>query len=95
MDQVRAMKVFVRVFERSSFTLAAEDLQMPRATLTHAINRLEARLGTRLLVFDKVRLDPQAPNAYGARITYDIPLNETRLSAMSGKVSDNVYALRG
>jgi NitT/TauT family transport system ATP-binding protein len=35
-------------------------------------------LGTRLLVFDKVRLDPHAPGAYGARITYDIPLNETR-----------------
>jgi NitT/TauT family transport system ATP-binding protein len=31
-------------------------------------------LGTRLLVFDKVRHDPQAPDAYGARITYDIPL---------------------
>ena len=52
-------------------------------------------LGTRLLVFDKVRLDPQAPNAYGARITYDIPLNETRLSALSGTTPDNVYALRG
>lgn len=51
-------------------------------------------LGTRLLVFDKVRIDPQAPNAYGARITYDIPLNETRLSAMSGAKPDNVYALR-
>jgi len=35
-------------------------------------------LGTRLLVFDKVRHDPQAPNAYGARITYDIPVGETR-----------------
>ena len=34
-------------------------------------------LGTRLLVFDKVRLDPQAPDAYGATITYDIPLNVT------------------
>ncbi len=31
-------------------------------------------LGTRLLVFDKVRIDPHAPQAYGARITYDIPL---------------------
>lgn len=30
-------------------------------------------LGTRLWVFDKVRVDPQAPGAYGARITYDIP----------------------
>lgn len=34
--------------------------------------------GTRLLVFDKVRLDPHAPGAYGARITYDIPLNSDR-----------------
>jgi NitT/TauT family transport system ATP-binding protein len=31
-------------------------------------------LGTRLLVFDKVRLDPQAPGRYGATVTYDIPL---------------------
>lgn len=36
-------------------------------------------LGTRLLVFDKVRIDPHEPNAWGARITYDLPLNETRL----------------
>ncbi|WP_342247365.1 ABC transporter ATP-binding protein [Pseudomonas sp. OTU5201] len=38
-------------------------------------------LGTRLMVFDKVRHDPQAPNAYGARITYDIPLNSDRRAA--------------
>lgn len=31
-------------------------------------------LGTRLWVFDKLRHDPQAPNAYGAGITYDLPL---------------------
>jgi len=35
-------------------------------------------LGTRLLVFDKVRIDPQAPEAYGATITYDIPLRGHR-----------------
>lgn len=35
-------------------------------------------LGTRLLVFDKVRNDPQAPHAYGAKITYDIPVGDTR-----------------
>lgn len=38
-------------------------------------------LGTRLLVFDKVRIDPHAPGAYGARITYDIPLNSDRRAA--------------
>jgi NitT/TauT family transport system ATP-binding protein len=31
-------------------------------------------LGTRLLTFDRLRQDPQAPEAYGASITYDIPL---------------------
>jgi NitT/TauT family transport system ATP-binding protein len=33
-------------------------------------------LGTRLLVFDKVRSDPQAPEAFGATITFNIPLNK-------------------
>ncbi|KPJ88116.1 MAG: lauroyl acyltransferase [Gammaproteobacteria bacterium SG8_11] len=34
-------------------------------------------LGTRLLVFDKTRHDPEFPNAYGAQITYDIPVGKT------------------
>ncbi len=38
-------------------------------------------LGSRVLVFDKVRIDPQAPGAYGARITYNIPLDRSRESA--------------
>ncbi|MET3232984.1 UNVERIFIED_ORG: NitT/TauT family transport system ATP-binding protein [Burkholderia sp. 1263] len=40
-------------------------------------------LGSRVLVFDKVRVDPQAPGAYGARITYNIPLDHSRASASS------------
>lgn len=40
-------------------------------------------LGTRILVFDKPRLDPHAPGAYGARVTYDIPLNTDRRAARS------------
>jgi len=35
--------------ERRSFTLAAEDLGLPRSTVTDAIKQLEARLGVRLL----------------------------------------------
>jgi len=31
-------------------------------------------LGTRLWVFDKTRHDPQAPGAFGATITYDLPV---------------------
>lgn len=40
-------------------------------------------LGTRLLVFDKYRIDPDAPNRYGATITYDIPVGHTDSSTLS------------
>lgn len=42
------------------------------------------RLGTRLLVFDKTRVDLQAPRAHGASITYDIPINQERLGKQPG-----------
>lgn len=45
--------------------------------ITHDIKEGFA-LGTRLWVFDKVRVDPQAPNRYGARITYDLPVGKRR-----------------
>lgn len=34
-------------------------------------------LGTRLLVFDKLRHDPHAPGRFGAGITYDLPIGKT------------------
>jgi DNA-binding transcriptional LysR family regulator len=43
------MRVFTRVVERRSFTLTAQDLGLPRSTVTDAIKQLEARLGVRLL----------------------------------------------
>ena len=49
MDRFQEMQIFVRIVERRSFTQAAEDLLVPRATATNAIKRLEQRLGTRLL----------------------------------------------
>ncbi|TWB19053.1 LysR family transcriptional regulator [Nitrospirillum amazonense] len=49
MDRFDAMRVFTRIVERRSFTAAAEDLGMPRATVTHTLQQLEGRLGTRLL----------------------------------------------
>jgi DNA-binding transcriptional LysR family regulator len=49
MDRVDAMRVFARVTERRSFTLAAEDLGLPRSTVTDAVKDLERRLGVRLL----------------------------------------------
>jgi DNA-binding transcriptional LysR family regulator len=49
MDRFDAMRVFIRVVERRSFTVAADDLGLPRSTVTDAVKSLEARLGVRLL----------------------------------------------
>lgn len=49
MDQLDAMRMFVRVAELGSFTRAADQLAVPKATLSLTIRRLEERLGTRLL----------------------------------------------
>jgi DNA-binding transcriptional LysR family regulator len=49
MDRFDAMRVFTRVVERRSFSLAADDLGLPRSTVTDAVKTLEARLGVRLL----------------------------------------------
>lgn len=43
------MRLFTRVVEQSSFTQAAQDLGLPRSTVTDAIKQLEARLQVRLL----------------------------------------------
>jgi DNA-binding transcriptional LysR family regulator len=49
MDRFDAMRVFTRIVERRSFTKAAEDLGLPRSSVTDAVQGLEARLGVRLL----------------------------------------------
>ncbi len=49
MDRFKAMRVFTRVVEAGSFTRAAATLEMPRATVTTAVQQLEAHLGVRLL----------------------------------------------
>ena len=49
MDRFEAMRAFVRIVERRSFTLAAQDIGVPRSTVTQIIKQLEARLGVRLL----------------------------------------------
>lgn len=49
MDRIHELRIFVRVAETGGFTRAADDLQLPRATVSAAIKQLEARLGARLL----------------------------------------------
>ncbi|MFC3077803.1 LysR family transcriptional regulator [Phenylobacterium terrae] len=49
MDRLEVMRLFVRIVERANFSDAARDLQVPRASVTRAIQRLEGQLGVRLL----------------------------------------------
>jgi len=49
MNQIDQMLVFVRVAELASFTQAAASLGMPKASVSAAVQQLEAGLGTRLL----------------------------------------------
>ena len=51
------------------------ETEMTIFMVTHDLNE-GFKLGTRLLVFDKVRIDPHEPGAFGATITYDLPLDD-------------------
>ena len=49
MNELEAMRIFVRVTEQASFTRAADGLGLPKASVSTAVRRLEAMLGTQLL----------------------------------------------
>lgn len=49
MDRFQAMQLFTRIVELGSFSRAAEQLALPRASATQVIKQLEARLGVSLL----------------------------------------------
>lgn len=84
MDRFNALQLFTRIVELGSFTEAAAQLAMPRATATHTIKALEARLGVRLLerTTRQVRatLDGQAFYARSKRILRDLDDAENALS---------------
>jgi NitT/TauT family transport system ATP-binding protein len=62
-----------------------------RADMHELILSLWRELGSRLLVFDKIRHDPQAPQSYGARITYDLKTGE-RASGLYQQIDAQVAA---
>lgn len=83
MDRLDAMRLYTRIVELGSFTAAADDLSLPRATVTHAIKRLEARLGAQLLqrTTRRVRTTRDGDSYYGhcVRLLADLDEVETGL----------------
>ena len=49
MDRFQAMQAFIRIVELGAFGKAADSLELPRASVTQAIQQLEAHLGVQLL----------------------------------------------
>ena len=49
MDQIQAMRIFVRVVEAGTFARAADSLNLPKATVTKHVQALEERLRVKLL----------------------------------------------
>ncbi|MBB3827166.1 DNA-binding transcriptional LysR family regulator [Xanthomonas arboricola] len=49
MDTMESLRAFLRVAELGSFTRAADTLGLPKASVSTAVQRLEASLGTQLL----------------------------------------------
>lgn len=49
MQTLDSMQIFLRVAELGSFTQAAQTMGLPKASVSTAVQRLEASLGTRLL----------------------------------------------
>jgi DNA-binding transcriptional LysR family regulator len=79
------MRVFTRVVERRSFTHAADDLGLPRSTVTDAVKQLEARLGVRLLERTTRQVRPTLDGeAYHRRCLALIADLEEAESAFSG-----------
>lgn len=50
MDQLLAMRAFIRVVESGGFTRAADSLQMPKGSVSKMIQKLEAQLRVKLLL---------------------------------------------
>ena len=68
MDQLLALRVFVRIAESGAFSKAADAMNIPRPTVTKLVQDLERHLGTRLLqrTTRRVNVTPEGA-AYLAR----------------------------
>jgi DNA-binding transcriptional LysR family regulator len=84
MDRLDVMRLYTRIVDRGSFTLAAQDLEVPRSTATQVIKGLETRLGVRLL----------QRTTRSVRSTLDGEAYYQRCVAILGEIEDAESAFR-
>jgi DNA-binding transcriptional LysR family regulator len=78
MANIDAIKRFIRVAELGSFTKAADSLNLPKASVSLAVQQLENKLGTQLLhrTTRKVQLTPDGQVFYDRSIDVLAEVNE-------------------
>lgn len=76
MDQLLALRVFVRIAEAGTFSKAADSLNVPKPTVTKLVQDLERHLGTKLLqrTTRRVSVTPEGAAYYerAARLIDDL-----------------------
>ncbi|MDH0864457.1 LysR family transcriptional regulator [Mitsuaria sp. GD03876] len=92
MDQLLALRLFVRITESGAFAHAADSLGIPRPTATKVIQRLERHLGIRLLQRTPRKVVPTEEGAayYEHAVSFLLAFDELEISARGADA-----ALRG
>lgn len=97
-DRIDLFRIFIRVVDCASFTRAAASLDMPRSSVSAAIQELEGRIGARLLHRTTRNVSPTndgiAFYERCTRVIYDVEETENlfrqKASRPSGKIRINV-----
>ena len=91
MDQLSAMRAFVRVVEAGTFTRAASTLGMPKPTLTKLVQGLEAHVSTKLLhrTTRRVSVTPDGAAYYErvVRLLNDLDELDASMTSSQGRPS--------
>ena len=92
MDQLAAIRTFIRIVETGSFTQAAQSLNLPRPTATKLIQELEVHLRAKLLNRSTRRLAVTADGA--AYYERAVRLSEPFMKRVVANL-DNDWTLHG
>ena len=89
MDQIQAMRIFVRVVEAGTFTRAADSLNLPKATVTKHVQALEERLRVKLLnrTTRRVTVTPDGAAYYDRTVRLQTDLDDTEASMTNARAN--------
>ncbi|HEY4200282.1 MAG TPA: LysR family transcriptional regulator [Devosiaceae bacterium] len=87
MDQLLAVRTFVRIVESGTFAKAADSLRLPRSTASKLIHDLEDHLGTRLVqrTTRTVIVTPEGAEYYGRAVRLLAEFDEMDAAAANAR----------